>query len=142
METFIDTFKTIIDRSGEILELILNDISLVIIVVGVVDSIYKSIKKKHRSPELSPLHIYLRIFFGGWLVVALEFQLAADIVGTVDSPTKEKLIELAAVALIRTFLNFFLGKELKEEIEFMEATDKRKEKPSYSSLPENPNSAT
>ena len=55
--------------------------------------------------------------FGGWLVVALEFQLAADIVGTIVSPTSAHLIELGAIALIRTFLNYFLNKELKEEKE-------------------------
>lgn len=135
METLIEISRTAIDKVGEIMEVFLNGLSLIIIAIGVVDSIYKSIKKKHRSPELSPIHIYMRIFFGGWLVVALEFQLAADIVGTVDSPTKEKLIELAAVALIRTFLNFFLGKELREEVEVMEAADKKKTS-GTSSLPE------
>jgi len=55
--------------------------------------------------------------FGGWLVVALEFQLAADIVGTMVSPTTAHLIELGAIAVIRTFLNYFLNKELKEEKE-------------------------
>ena len=57
------------------------------------------------------------MIFGGWLVVALEFQLAADILGTIVSPTSAHLIELGAIALIRTFLNYFLGKELKEDNE-------------------------
>jgi uncharacterized membrane protein len=55
------------------------------------------------------------MIFGGWLVVALEFQLAADIVGTIVSPTTAHLIELGAIAVIRTFLNYFLGRELGEE---------------------------
>jgi uncharacterized membrane protein len=53
------------------------------------------------------------------LVVALEFQLAADIVGTIVSPTTAHLVELGAIAAIRTFLNYFLGKELSEEKEVM-----------------------
>ena len=44
-----------------------------------------------------------------------EFQLAADIVGTIVSPTMAHLVELGAIALIRTFLNYFLGKELNED---------------------------
>jgi uncharacterized membrane protein len=52
--------------------------------------------------------------FGGWLIVALEFQLAADIVGTIIAPTTSQMIQLGAVALIRTFLNYFLNKELRE----------------------------
>ena len=47
--------------------------------------------------------------------MALEFQLAADIVGTIVSPTSAHLIELGAIAVIRTFLNYFLSKELNEE---------------------------
>ncbi len=141
METFIEISRTAIDKVGEILEIFLNALSLLIIAIGVVDSIIKTVRKKHRSPELSPVHIYLRIFFGGWLVIALEFQLAADIVGTVDSPTKEKLIELAVVAVIRTLLNFFLGKELKEELDLMVAADKKKADET-SSLPAVQTSAT
>jgi uncharacterized membrane protein len=56
--------------------------------------------------------------FGGWLVVALEFQLAADIVGTIISPSTAHLIELGVVAVIRTFLNYFLNKELNEQAEY------------------------
>jgi uncharacterized membrane protein len=59
------------------------------------------------------------MIFGGWLVVALEFQLAADIVGTIVSPTTAHLIELGAIAVIRIFLNYFLGKELSEEHEVL-----------------------
>jgi uncharacterized membrane protein len=49
------------------------------------------------------------------LVVALEFQLAADIVGTIISPTTGHLIELGVIAVTRTFLNYFLNKELLEQ---------------------------
>jgi uncharacterized membrane protein len=64
------------------------------------------------------MHSYFRKVFGGWLVVALEIQLAADIVGTIVSPTNAHLIELGAIAVIRTFLNYFLNKELKEETDY------------------------
>jgi uncharacterized membrane protein len=49
---------------------------------------------------------------GRWLVLGLEFMLAADIVDTVISPTWEDLGQLAAIALIRTFLNYFLERDL------------------------------
>jgi uncharacterized membrane protein len=48
------------------------------------------------------------------LSLALEFQLAADIVGTAISPDWDQIGKLAAVAAIRTFLNFFLQRELAE----------------------------
>ncbi|MBP0464147.1 DUF1622 domain-containing protein [Roseomonas sp. PWR1] len=49
------------------------------------------------------------------LSLALEFQLAADIVGTAISPDWDQIGKLAAVAAIRTFLNVFLQRELAEE---------------------------
>jgi len=47
--------------------------------------------------------------------MALEFQLGADIVGTATAPSESNLIKLAAVAVIRTFLNAFLARELVAE---------------------------
>ena len=57
----------------------------------------------------------VRLTFGSWLSMALEFQLGADIVSTTTSPTGENLIQLAAVAVIRTFLNVFLAREIEAE---------------------------
>jgi uncharacterized membrane protein len=57
-----------------------------------------------------------RITFGSWLSMALEFQLGADIVATTTTPSGPNLIQLAVVAVIRTFLNVFLARELEAEI--------------------------
>jgi uncharacterized membrane protein len=54
-------------------------------------------------------------------VLALEFQLAADILSTAVAPTWEAIGKLAAIAVIRTVLNYFLTKEMeKEKTEVME----------------------
>jgi uncharacterized membrane protein len=52
--------------------------------------------------------------FGTWLLLGLEFELAADIIGSVISPTWQDIGELGAIAVIRTFLNYFLERDLKE----------------------------
>ena len=52
--------------------------------------------------------------YGMWLLLGLEFELAADIVTSVIAPTWKDLGELAAIALIRTFLNYFLEKDVSE----------------------------
>jgi uncharacterized membrane protein len=59
--------------------------------------------------------------YGMWLLLGLEFELAADIVGSVVSPTWEEVGKLGAIAVIRTFLNFFLGRDLVEAAEHREA---------------------
>ena len=122
MHELIETLKANLDSWGELAEVVLNAFSLVCIVAGVILSLVRSIQQRRRLPGAHPLHTYFRMTFGGWLVVALEFQLAADIVGTIVSPTAAHLIELGAIAAIRTFLNYFLGKELKEEREVTRET--------------------
>jgi uncharacterized membrane protein len=49
---------------------------------------------------------------GMWLLLGLEFELAADIIGSVVSPTWYDIGQLGAIAVIRTFLNYFLEKDL------------------------------
>lgn len=52
--------------------------------------------------------------FARWIILALEFALGADIVRTAISPTWDDIGQLAAIALIRTFLNYFLEKDVEE----------------------------
>jgi uncharacterized membrane protein len=55
--------------------------------------------------------------FGMWLILGLEFMLAADIVRTAISPTWEQIGQLASIAIIRTFLNYFLEKDIEKYAE-------------------------
>lgn len=57
---------------------------------------------------------WLRVQFGSSLALALELLLAADILRTAVAPTWDDIGKLAAIAAIRTALNYFLEKELKE----------------------------
>ena len=50
--------------------------------------------------------------FAGWIILALEFALGADIVRTAIAPTWDQIGQLAAIAAIRTALNYFLEKEV------------------------------
>jgi uncharacterized membrane protein len=50
--------------------------------------------------------------FGMWLLLGLEFELAADIIESVVAPTWEEIGKLGAIAVIRTFLNFFLERDI------------------------------
>lgn len=50
--------------------------------------------------------------FAGWIILALEFALGADIVRTAIAPTWEQIGQLAAIAAIRTGLNYFLERDV------------------------------
>jgi len=69
---------------------------------------------RRRSPSGLPL-AGVRLRFGAWLSLALEFQLGADVVSTTTAPSQANLIQLGVVAVIRTFLNIFLGREIEVE---------------------------
>lgn len=56
-----------------------------------------------------------RVTFAQYLTFALELQLAADVLSTSVSPSWEQIGKLAAIAIIRTALNFFLQKEMQEK---------------------------
>jgi uncharacterized membrane protein len=57
----------------------------------------------------------VRLTLAHYLALALEFQLAADILVTALAPSWEEIGKLAAIAAIRTALNYFLAREVKEE---------------------------
>ena len=54
----------------------------------------------------------VRLKLGRWLAVALEFELAADILRTAVAPTWTEIGQLAAIAVLRTALNYFLQQEI------------------------------
>ena len=54
----------------------------------------------------------VRLKLGRWLAMALEFELAADILRTAVAPTWSEIGQLAAIAALRTALNFFLQREI------------------------------
>ena len=64
-----------------------------------------------RGGEIRPI----RLTLARYLSLALEFQLAADILSTAISPSWDEIGKLAAIAVIRTGLNYFLAMEIKGE---------------------------
>src|SRR4051812_34349268 len=83
MNKLIETITTNLNSWGELIEVVLNSFSLLFIILGLILSFVRSIQhiqQRNNFPGNHPLHSFFRMVFGGWLVVALEFQLAADIV--------------------------------------------------------------
>ena len=57
----------------------------------------------------------IRLTLGRFLALGLELQLAGDVLRTAVAPSFHEIGQLAAVAAIRTALNFFLAREIREE---------------------------
>jgi uncharacterized membrane protein len=63
-----------------------------------------------QAGEIEGRQIWLK--FATWILLALEFALAADIVRTAVAPTWEDITKLAVIAIVRTMLNYFLAKDI------------------------------
>jgi uncharacterized membrane protein len=66
---------------------------------------------RHTSDKLE-----IRLTLGKSLALALEFLLAADILRTAVAPNWDDIGKLAAIATLRTLLNYFLERELKHTL--------------------------
>ena len=89
--------------------------SVICVIIGFARTLQLAFSLSRRRDPLQSFN-RVRLRFGMWLALALEFQLGADILGTTVSPTLESLGKLALIAVIRTFLNYFLSKELEAEL--------------------------
>jgi len=67
---------------------------------------------RRAADEMQGREIWLK--FATWILLALEFALAADIVRTAVAPTWDDISKLAVIAAIRTMLNYFLAKDIAE----------------------------
>ena len=95
----------------------LEIISAVVIAFAIIRLIYNYYNSQLRWSSEKPLHRGglegLRVQFGSAVAVSLELLLGADVLATAVAPTWDEIGKLAAIATIRTVLNFFLEKELK-----------------------------
>ena len=100
------------------IKMALDAVGIVVIAVGAVSSLLAIMRRvfAHERVQFTEARLEL----ARYLALALEFQLAADLVDTAISPTWERLGQLAAIATIRTALNYFLGREMEEERETLQ----------------------
>ena len=93
---------------------IINAMAVVIIAIGTIEVFFKSLRDILR-PSTTGHQLrdeYLR--YARWLVAGLTFQLAADILGTATGATWDEIGRLAAIAAIRTLLDYFLERDITE----------------------------
>jgi uncharacterized membrane protein len=85
------------------------------LVIGM--GLFAALSSGVRSMRLHSKDIFseTRLILARYLALALELQLGADILSTAVSPSWDQIGKLAAIAVIRTALNYFLLRELHEE---------------------------
>ena len=88
-------------------------VGALIIALGIVVSV--SLFLRSLRPGGATEFKLIRLTLARCLALALEFQLGADLLSTAIAPSWDAIGRLAAIAVIRTGLNFFLMREMQEE---------------------------
>lgn len=87
------------------------------VVIGstVIQSIFTYIQQLFsRSRQSFNATESIRLKLGRVLVLGLEFTVASDILRTAVAPTRQDILNLGAIVLLRTLLNFFLENEIRQ----------------------------
>jgi uncharacterized membrane protein len=95
------------------LRLIVETTGAIIIGMGVIAAAYQFVRAQF-PPQVEGFN-RIRLTLARFLALALEFQLGADILSTAIAPSWDQIGKLGAIAVIRTGLNYFLTREMREE---------------------------
>jgi uncharacterized membrane protein len=105
--------QELVKQLAEHVALSIELVAILVVTVGTLEAVAATIRMiftgRSDAARREPLLRYAR-----WLAAGLTFQLAGDIVHTAVAPTWDGIGRLAAIAVIRTFLTFFLERDIKE----------------------------
>ena len=87
-------------------------IGMGVILTGVIRSFFDFLYTEFRANKKYSSHNAIRYRLGVYLLLGLEFLVAADIIETIFKPSLEQLALLGGIVVIRTLLNYFLNQEL------------------------------
>jgi len=94
--------------------IIIDAMALIVVAVGTAEAFFTGLWVAFPLRAANPRFREVFVRYGRWLVAGLIFQLAADIIETSIAPSWQEVGQLGAIAVIRTFLNFFLERDLAE----------------------------
>lgn len=99
-------------RVAHVAQIFSEGAAVIVVTYGSLEAFLKLLSAGMRPTATHGLRKAVWRRFGMWLLLGLEFELAADIVASIVSPTWQDIGELGAIAVIRTFLNYFLERDL------------------------------
>lgn len=90
-------------------------VGVLVIILGILTGLARFIHSEFlslRGNDVSTARQELRHALGYYLLLGLEFLIAADIIETLMKPTLQDLAALGAIVVIRTLINYSLNAEL------------------------------
>lgn len=123
MTTPFEQAEARVEAAVQWLRLAVETMGAAVIALGIAVGVVLFVRSTFRGN--SEGYTGTRLTMARYLAVALEFQLAADILSTAVAPTWARIGMLGAVATIRTGLNYFLTREMESEQARVERTSDR-----------------
>ena len=94
--------------------LAIQAVAILVIAVGSIEAAVNTLRLAFsRISAVESRDVWMR--YAHWLVAGLTFQLASDIVHSAIAPTWNEIGQLGAIAVIRTFLTYFLDRDIAEQ---------------------------
>jgi len=92
--------------------LLVEGAAVLLISIGAVEAVVRSVVSMGSGSTGFDRRKAIWLRFAMWLLLGLEFELGADIIRTAIAPTWNEIGQLGAIALIRTFLGYFLQRDI------------------------------
>ena len=115
-----------LELAAHYLALALEALALFVIAIGGVEAAIGAVRLMLRRHASDADKRGLWLDFAHWLVAGLTFQLAADIVHTTVTPGWDEIGRVAAIAALRTFLTFFLDRDIEMQYRRTDDGDARR----------------
>ncbi len=111
MLEFSEFIKPIFSPITEFIDLV----AILVILWGLVKALfdYFVLRIKNKTLNRNDIKV-VRCYIGSYLLLGLEIMIVADVIKTVLNQTKDDLIFLGGIVIIRTILSYFLNKEIGE----------------------------
>lgn len=88
--------------------------ALIVLFFGTVQAFIKGLRVMLSPSATNHQRREVWLQYSRWLIYGLTFQLAADIIETSIAPSWNEIGQLGVIAVIRTFLEFFLERDIGE----------------------------
>lgn len=108
----MDRIRAVLGEAVLGVKTVIEAASVVIIAAGLIAVLFLSVWRRGQPADRRFREVRLR--FSRHLSLALELLLASDILATALEPSWEDIGKLAAIATIRTALNYFLERDMRD----------------------------
>ena len=104
----------VVDQLAGLVATTIEVVMVVVIIIGSVRAAAAIVRQLAMRDALAPAVRQIWPHYASWILLALEFALAADIIRTIVRPDWNEIGQLAAIAAIRIALSYFLGRDIED----------------------------